>query len=153
MLTFKLKKFRDDRKLTQQQVADLFEVPQSSISSIENGKLGITIAQIELLMANYEFNLLEYLTESENRNGDIAMRNTRGKQQFESIEGVDPKTHKEVVAMAHTSYQSYMASLSEANAELRKVHEDLSAAQAEARQFEKQLLELRLALATKGITL
>lgn len=151
MLSFDLKKCREALHLTQQQVADLFKIPQSSISAIENGKQEITLAQIKLLESNYEFKLIDYLTEVEARS--ISFQNSRGKLLNESREGIDSKAHKEVVEMFQNANQSYMGSLDRHYTELQKANEKIQTLQDEARQFEKQLLELRLALATKGITL
>lgn len=151
MLSFDLKKCREALHLTQQQVADLFKIPQSSISAIENDKQEITLAQIKLLESNYEFTLIDYLTEVEARS--ISFQNSRGKLLNESREGIDSKSHKEVVELIQNANQSYMDALNHYHTELQKANEKIQTLQEEVHQFEKQNLELRLDLAIKGITL
>ncbi|WP_439480946.1 helix-turn-helix domain-containing protein, partial [Algoriphagus formosus] len=60
----RLKKIREEKKLSQHEVAHLLEVSQKTLSNIETGKTVPNILQIAKLGAIYEINMLEFLENS-----------------------------------------------------------------------------------------
>ncbi|TDK51098.1 helix-turn-helix domain-containing protein [Algoriphagus formosus] len=63
-LGYRLKKIREEKKLSQHEVAHLLKVSQKTLSNIESGKTVPNILQIAKLGAIYEINMLEFLENS-----------------------------------------------------------------------------------------
>jgi transcriptional regulator with XRE-family HTH domain len=63
-LGYRLKKIREEKKLSQHEVAHLLEVSQKTLSNIESGKTVPNILQIAKLGAIYELDMIEFLEKS-----------------------------------------------------------------------------------------
>ena len=60
----RLKKIREEKKLSQHEVAHLLEVSQKTLSNFESGKTVPNILQIAKLGAIYELDMIEFLEKS-----------------------------------------------------------------------------------------
>lgn len=58
----RLKKFRKERGLTQQQLADDLGIDQSTLAHIERGKTNLSISNLEIMVLRHNLNPIWYLT-------------------------------------------------------------------------------------------
>ncbi|WP_069997730.1 helix-turn-helix domain-containing protein [Cellulosilyticum sp. I15G10I2] len=59
----KIKEMRKDKKLTQQQLADMISVTRSSLQKYENGETAITIELLENIAAALNVDIISFFTD------------------------------------------------------------------------------------------
>lgn len=143
---FNIRKLRKNKNLTQQDIADVLKVPQSSVSAMEIGKTNVSEKYIEILENTYNIKKEDYM--EEDRRSFVYLRNARGNQVGEmensSFQYDDCKPNKEV--------QQILVGLND-KAELRieKLEKDLDELRKENKKLIDENTKLKILLAKNSI--
>ena len=136
---FNLKRLRNDLRVKQSEIAEVLEVPQSSVSAMENGKTAVSPMYVNKLQVQYQINNIDdYYDEvevvriSNNRGTNNGYKNTVNS-------GLDAETvsrisdiKKDVEVMMHT-FEDRLTKAENKRDELetenRRLHRQLTAFQ------------------------
>ena len=138
-LKFNLRKLRTDLGLKQSELADALQLPQSSVSAMENGKTGVSPQYITKLQTVYHIsNIDDYFEEVEvvritgNRGNNNGYKNTLS-------QGLDAETVasiteiKKVVESIRSDYEARLSKAEEKreeqDLEIKELHKMLTAFQ------------------------
>lgn len=143
---FNIRKLRKMKNLTQQDVAEVLKVPQSSVSAMEIGKTNVSERYIEILENTYNIKREDYM--EEDRRSFVYMKNARGNQvgQMEnsSFQYEDCKPNKQM--------QQILVGLTD-KAEIRidKLENDIDELRKENKKLIEENTKLKILLAKNNI--
>lgn len=143
---FNIRKLRKNKHLTQQDIADVLKVPQSSVSAMEIGKTNVSEKYIEILENTYNIKKEDYM--EEDRRSFVYLRNARGNQVGEmdnsSFKYDDCKPNKEV--------QHFLVGLNDKAAlRIEKLEKDIDEIRKENKKLIDENTKLKILLAKNNI--
>ena len=143
---FNIRKLRKNKNLTQQDIADVLKVPQSSVSAMEIGKTNVSEKYIEILENTYNIKKEDYM--EEDRRSFVYLRNARGNQVGEmensSFQYDDCKPNKEV--------QQILVGLNDKAAlRIEKLENDIDEIRKENKKLIDENTKLKILLAKNNI--
>lgn len=144
---FNLKRLRNDLGVKQSEIASILDIPQSSVSAMENGKTVVSPTYIDKLQSKYQINNIEdYYDDVE----VVRIQNNRGTNNGYKntlTSALDAKTISSIVEI-HKDVSLILSSYEERLRNIEKKRDEL---ENENRQLHRQLTAFQVLCAKNGI--
>lgn len=147
MKVFNLRKVRTAHKMSQQQMAEILKLPQSSISAMENGRTPVNQNYIDVICTTLDLNAEDYMDEESSVFVSRVKGNFNG---YNNNISTGDESSSQAINMAMESMKSTINRDAHRYDELKK---ELDKIRAERDQLKEEINALRLKAALRGIEL